>query len=370
VNVSELPLLRQLGSRARQSRAFLFLFAVHLPLLVLSLRSLPRGDWKDSLLIGRKLVGRLSPLVDPSIPVSSEWGYDSQFFWAISLDPFAREPRVIGALDAASYRYQRVLYPLMAWLTPGGVRWLPHKLLALNLAGYLLGALAVVRLARRLRSDPKQNLLLYLMNGGLLFALFHPMADVWAATWTLWALLFWLEERPALGAACFVAASLTKETSLLVPFALFLHQCFRERSIAKLAFLAASVLPFLGLQLLLKLRLGIWPFEQASGAFDFPYWTMPRLFWRGFWPLQHRNDLTVAAGLFAVSITSLVWSRRPRTEAQTVLLVLALFFACAGPAILDAWGGASRAAILLLVWSGLCLLQDPSRETPPERGPA
>jgi hypothetical protein len=42
-------------------------------------------------------------------------GYDGQWFFYISHDPFLRAPDPESFLDLPSYRYARILYPTLAW---------------------------------------------------------------------------------------------------------------------------------------------------------------------------------------------------------------------------------------------------------------
>lgn len=55
-------------------------------------------------------------------------------------------------------------------------------------------------------------------------------ADLFAAAATLWALAFFLEERPPLAALCFALAALSKETAVVTPIALAVWESWRRRS--------------------------------------------------------------------------------------------------------------------------------------------
>ena len=71
-------------------------------------------------------------------------GYDGQFAYWIARDP---TPAVTGAyLDVPAYRYQRILYPLLAWaLAAGQAALVPWTLVAVNLAAQLAGTWLVPR---------------------------------------------------------------------------------------------------------------------------------------------------------------------------------------------------------------------------------
>ncbi|MDF1499836.1 MAG: hypothetical protein P1P76_05135 [Anaerolineales bacterium] len=76
-------------------------------------------------------------------------GYDGQFSTYIALDP---EPESVAAhLDVPAYRYQRILYPLLARLLAfGQPDWIPWSLILVNLLAHSAATYAVADiLARR-----------------------------------------------------------------------------------------------------------------------------------------------------------------------------------------------------------------------------
>jgi hypothetical protein len=69
-------------------------------------------------------------------------GYDGQFTYYIALDPSPL--RVSSRLDVPSYRYQRILYPLLArFLALGNAEAIPWSLVAVNIMAQFLGTWAV-----------------------------------------------------------------------------------------------------------------------------------------------------------------------------------------------------------------------------------
>ena len=108
--------------------------------------------------------------------VECDW-YDGRYYYVIARD-------MLGAtdeLDAAAYRYQRILYPLLAWLLSGGGdgATLPWMLIGVNLlaAGTVAGVLAWL-LAREGRSG-WYALVVPLSIGGL-FVLRGDMSEMLA----------------------------------------------------------------------------------------------------------------------------------------------------------------------------------------------
>jgi hypothetical protein len=77
----------------------------------------------------------LSPLLDPqqTFVFKGELGYDGQQFLSIALDPFLKQDGTIAALDHPSYRYRRILYPLLGYLLGlGSPELIPHALVGIN----------------------------------------------------------------------------------------------------------------------------------------------------------------------------------------------------------------------------------------------
>ena len=220
-------------------------------------------------------------------------GYDGQFAYYIARDPAGG----YRFCDAPAYRYQRLLYPLLAWaLAMGRPEVVPWALIALNVAAltggtYFTGRLLVARGVSRWYA------LAYGLYGGLVAGLRLDLAEplayalVQAGLWAWW-------EREAGGqrsghCSLFIAlASLAKETALLVAAGLLLYlaleRCWREA-----AGLALAVgLPFAAWQGVLWAWLGA-PGVGAGGAMATPFEWLPfagllrvaTVSWPAFWLL-------------------------------------------------------------------------------------
>jgi hypothetical protein len=74
-------------------------------------------------------------------PSGSE-GYDGQFTYYVAMDP--RPEAVAPHLDVPAYRYQRILYPLLARaLALGQPAWIPWSLILISLIAQAVGTWAV-----------------------------------------------------------------------------------------------------------------------------------------------------------------------------------------------------------------------------------
>ena len=75
-------------------------------------------------------------------------GYDGQFAYYIALDPEPSE--AAPHLDVPAYRYQRILYPLLAWaLALGNMDLVPWTLLIINLVAHFAGTWALAAILDR-----------------------------------------------------------------------------------------------------------------------------------------------------------------------------------------------------------------------------
>jgi hypothetical protein len=144
-------------------------------------------------------------------------GYDGQYFYRLSLDPFTSKRTDFGVtLDNPSYRQRRILMPLIAWIVSlGEPARVPSILLALNLtalaaAGWIGGVLA------RLHGRHALWGLTLALYPGFLLSTARDLAEVVASVLALAALVLIRSRRYAFATVTLVLASLTRETTLLV----------------------------------------------------------------------------------------------------------------------------------------------------------
>ena len=164
----------------------------------------------------------------PKAALPDEVGLDGQQFYAIARDPFHPEA-VAPNLDDAQYRYQRPLYPALAWLLhpQGGGPGLVWALTIVSLFGLLVGALAMGALSRYLRAPPWLALL-YPVLPGAVWTVTSSVADGLAVSLCLLTIVATLRGRSGLAVIAATAAVLTRETTILVPVALLLARRRKE----------------------------------------------------------------------------------------------------------------------------------------------
>ena len=229
---------------------------------------------------------------DPGLQ-DGTWGYDGQFAYQIARDP-------LGAsrfLDVPAYRYQRILYPLVAWALALGQRALvPWTLIAVNWLALIAGTRFTEGILTR-RGANRWYTLSYGLFGGLIMAVRLDLTEPLAYALAQAAVLSY-ERGRARGAAGWLAlAALTKETTLLVVagFLLSFALSRRWRDLAEWAIIVG--VPFAALQVFLRVWLGAWG-VGSGGAMGTPFEWIP---YRGLWSLAAINVRAFA--LIALIIT-------------------------------------------------------------------
>lgn len=160
------------------------------------------------------------------------YGYDGQFYFYLAEDPFLRNPATVASLDG-SFRYRRLLYPVLAWLLSGGQRpLLPLVLFAINVLAALACVVLVARAAVAARASPWVALLVAVYPGIWVPVLLDTTETLQTAL-SATALVTGL-------AGFGLLAALTKETGGFALFAMALRRWFEGRR--RGALLAAGLL--------------------------------------------------------------------------------------------------------------------------------
>jgi hypothetical protein len=215
---------------------------------------------------------------------SGHCGYDGQFAYAIAVDPL----NAPALMDVAAYRYQRILYPMLArvlgWGQRGLIAW---TLIAINFAALLAGT-AIVEALLRANGASRWYALAYGLFAGVLMPLrldlTEPMAYALALA-AVWATT--TGRRPLTAGALLALAALTKETTLLFAAALVAYHALHRRMRDALIVGAAAAIPFAIWQLILFAQFGQFG-VGSGGALGTPFEAAPL---RGWWALAS-IDLT------------------------------------------------------------------------------
>lgn len=212
---------------------------------------------------------------------SGTWGYDGQFYYQIARNPLG----AASYMDNAPYRYQHLLYPLLAWLLSfGQAPLVPYALLLINLLSIVGSVEIVARLLSGRGLSPWFSLALGLYYGlavGLTFDTTEPF------TYLLVSLGVWALEKKqwTLAALWMGLATISRETAVLFPLCLALAFAWQRRWRPALTLFGLGILPlalFLGALALIFGRTGLTftpPFEHIPFAGIFHYSPTPHKFW-------------------------------------------------------------------------------------------
>jgi hypothetical protein len=162
-------------------------------------------------------------------------GYDGQFFFYLAQDPLlegraATPDQVHSAhIDTVAYRYQRILLPVLGWLTSWGdpdvLQWtLPLiNLLAVLGPGYLIARF----LARRGRS-PWWSLV-FMLSLGMMAGFVNDLSDPLAAGLFVAGVVWWLEGSSTLAVVALTASPLARELYIVPVCLVCLTELVRRR---------------------------------------------------------------------------------------------------------------------------------------------
>lgn len=215
-------------------------------------------------------------------------GYDGQFAYFIASDPLGGWQRC----DAPAYRYQRILYPLLAWALalgqPAAVGW---TLVAVNLAALSGGTWVTERLLEGRGVSPWYALV-YGLYGGLVAGLRLDLSEPLAMGLVQGALWACERRRSLLAALLFALAGLSKETALVALAGVTLHLLVERRWREALQLGVIAALPFAAWQGVLWAWLGQ-PGIGSGGAMATPFevvpfgglWRVATVSWPVFWLL-------------------------------------------------------------------------------------
>ncbi|HEX7734215.1 MAG TPA: hypothetical protein VF458_05120 [Ktedonobacteraceae bacterium] len=208
-------------------------------------------------------------------------GYDGQFYYQIARNPLGAAP----FMDNAPYRYQHLLYSLLAWLLSfGQTPLVPYALLLINLLS-IIGSVEIVSgLLSRRELSPWFSLALGLYYGlaaGLTFDTTEPFTCLLICL-GLWSLA---KKQWGLAALWMGLATISRETAVLFPLCLAAAFIWQRRWREALTLLGLGVLPLAVFLVALALIFGHTgvtftpPFEHVPFAGIFHFRHTPHKFW-------------------------------------------------------------------------------------------
>jgi hypothetical protein len=252
---------------------------------LLGVRLAAAGGPSGLVVAGDAFVGPDRP-ADLAVVHEGSTGYDGQFVYRLALDPFTRAETADGIrLDNPPYRQQRVGLPALAWaLTKATPLPLSVALVLVNALALLAAAWAGAVLARRMGRHALWGVLVAL-SPALVIAVTRDLTEPLATALLLLGLVAWTGGRTALATVAFVAAVLTRETTLAVLAGLGLYETFallrgpdRLPALRRAALLLVPVAVDAAWQAHLR---GVWgelPVFATAGGYGAPFVQTARTF--------------------------------------------------------------------------------------------
>jgi hypothetical protein len=268
-------------------------------------------------------------------------GYDGQFAYYIARDPGGGWRHC----DVPAYRYQRILYPLLAWVLalgqPEAVGW---TLVVLNVAALAGGTYFTEQLLAA-RGVSRWYALVYGLYGGLVAGLRLDLTEPLAYGLVQAGLWVWEDCRlqiadcrfqvvgrnSLLATGLFALAALAKETALIAVAGLLLYLALEHRWREAVKLGLGTGLPFAAWQCVLWVWMGS-PGVGAGGAMATSFEWLPfagllrvaTVSWPAFWLLLAiEGPLFVLPAIWALAVSARDLLRGQRHPWVTVLLAQA-----------------------------------------------
>jgi hypothetical protein len=249
-------------------------------------------------------------------------GYDGQFAYYIATDPVG----ALAHLDNPPYRYQRLLYPLLARvLSLGRPAMVPWALVLINVISLSLSTEVLGRMLVRWEMSAYLALLMPFWLGQV-FALRADLNEPLCFLLVVLALWWYEQELPRLSAGALAASALAKEVGLLFLPPILLVMVLRRQWRAALHYSLIGSVPYMLLQVLLHSfmgRSGLTGTRGLLGSLPFFGFTFSD-------PSEARLFLVVVivapvSGLLVLAVRQIL--ETPRSVYAWALLINCLFIA-------------------------------------------
>jgi hypothetical protein len=199
---------------------------------------------------------RIGSSADPTLFSRDVEGYDGQFAYYIARDPSTAAQYMTG--DVPAYRFQRILYPALAWLLSFGGQdaILPWVLVGINLIALVAGTAILERLLIEEKVS-RWYALSYGLFAGVFVAVRFCTNEPLAYALALAGIVAAKRENVAAFIGLMALAILTKETTVFFAFGYGLY-LLSQRRIAPAVLMGVGVLlPFALWQVVLYSKFGM-----------------------------------------------------------------------------------------------------------------
>lgn len=222
---------------------------------------------------------------DPGVSGDS-LGYDGQFAYQIARAPLESS----RYLDAPAYRYQRILYPLLArLLSLGNATLLPWMLILINLVALPAGTALTERILAHYDVS-RWYAITYGLYIGLLMPVRLDLTEPLAYLLVQAGVLAFSRRQSLRSAVWFMLAALARETTLLFAAAYVVYLITSRRWWTAFKWGALVAAPFLVWQGVLRVWLGSWGIG-SGGALSTPFEIIP---FHGWWGIARLRPVAFA----------------------------------------------------------------------------
>ncbi len=189
--------------------------------------------------------------------------YDGAYFYAIATQPLD----VSEELDYPAYRYQRILFPIVARLVgignPSIISW---SMMVIVLGSIILGTYLLAKLVRSWGKNPWYALIYGLFIGQFV-AIRFVTGEPLCYFLVLVAAYFYVKDRISLAAIFFSMSILTKELAILFWLGFVIVAVFQRRK-RDATLLSMAILPYVIWQIILRLWLGEFGFTGSETGIE------------------------------------------------------------------------------------------------------
>ncbi|MCX7956883.1 MAG: hypothetical protein N2643_03185 [Endomicrobia bacterium] len=252
-------------------------FIVLLFYIIFVFLRLSRFDFKPSYFVNAGRMFCDSSLTPKNLVIAKKSGYDGQFYYRFSLNPFTSKKTEFGiTIDAPPYRYQRIFYPFLVWLFSlgGKPEIVPSMMIKINLLFLFLISyfLAKIFFGESILATIALSLL-----PGFVLTLSRNLPEIAASFFIILFFYFFENKRYFLCSISLTFAVLSKETTLLFPLsAIFLvfFYFLRKKHQEVTELLKISILPMVIWIIWQAVIFFIWkelPIKYGNDNFGLPF---------------------------------------------------------------------------------------------------
>lgn len=287
-------------------------------------------------------------------------GYDGQFYLYISQDPLIlKSPKEkYKYIDSPSYRYQRIFYPLLAYLFSAGNREnLVWSFILINLLSILMGTLVVALMCKE-RGYSVSYSYFYAFIVGHLISTMRNLNEPVGSFFCILAFYFYFKKSFGKTSLAFSFSVMTKETFILMPIGLFLENIIKnilfnkygefagnngfKKLIKSNLYLAFPLVPLLLWQFYVFSRFGKFAYQESMGNIGLPFREIFKklilLDGRIFSPNKETFEIMIFLTILMVFISLAIALFKKKVPIPGVISIYLIFVSTYGKAIwIDFW---------------------------------